>query len=97
MSQLKPIGSRHVYTPDESILSIYYFLIQDFYNGLPIYGIQILSCRDNSADQLHLETIPYLSYSKKYVQKILCLCMEYCVTPTDLFTSVDTLMDMIGQ
>ena len=97
MTQLELKGSKHIYTQDNSLLSIHYFLVQELSNPDPIYGIQILSCRNQDPRQIHSETIPHVSFSPDYTKKLLQLCMEYLVTPTDLFSSADILMDTIKE
>ncbi len=90
-------GSKHIFTQDNSFLSIYYFLVQTLSTPDPIYGIQILSCRNHDSRQIHSETIPHISYSKNYTTQFIQLCMKHLVTPTDLFSSADILMDIIAE
>ena len=90
-------GSKHILTQDNSLLSIHYFLVHEIYNQKPIYGLQILTCIDQDLHHIHSETVPHVSYSPDYVVKLIQLCMEHTVTPTDLFSSVDILMDVIGE
>lgn len=97
MMHLELKGSKHIYTQDNSLLSIHYFLVQELYNQNPIYGIQILSCRNHDYRNIHSETIRQVSYAPDFVLKLIQLCMEYIVTPTDLFSSADILMDTIAE
>ena len=97
MTYLEHKGSKHIYTQDISFLSIHYFLVHSICYTESIYGIQILSCRDHDLRHIHSETIHHISYSPEYVLKIIQLCMDYLVTPTDLFSSVDALMDMFAE
>ena len=97
MKRLELKGSRHIYTQDNSLLSIHYFLVHNLSNQIPIYGIQILSCRNHDSGQIHSEIIPHISYSHDYTMQLLQLCMKHLVTPTDLFSSADILMDIITE
>lgn len=97
MMNLELKGSKHIYNQENSPLSLHYFLTSEFYNQNLIYGIQILSCRDHNIRQIHSETLHPISYSPDYVLNMIQLCMENLVTPTDLFSSADTLMDLITE
>ena len=97
MTHLELKGSKHIYTQDNSLLSIYYFLVQELSNSEPIYGIQILTCRNQDPRQIHTETISHVSFSPDYTIKLIQLCMKHLVTPTDLFSSADILMDIITE
>ena len=97
MTYLELKGSKHIYTQDNSLLSIHYFLVHELSNHTPIYGIQILTCRNYDYGQIHSEIIPHISYSQDYTTQLLQLCMKHLVTPTDLFSSADILMDTITE
>lgn len=97
MTYLELKGSKHVYTQDNSLLSIHYFLVRHICAEHPVYGIQISSCRNQDYRHIHVETIPNISYSLDYVNRLIEACMEHLVTPTDLFSSVDLLMDIPMQ
>ena len=90
-------GSKHIYTQDNSLLSIHYFLVHELYNQDPIYGIQILTCQNQDYRHIHSETIRHVSYSPDFMIQFIQLCMDYLVTPTDLFSSADILMDLITE
>ena len=97
MMNLELKGSKYVFTQENTSLSIHYFLTSELYHHVPIYGIQILTCPNHDFRQIHSETIRYVSYSPDFVNNLIQLCMKNLVTPTDLFSSVDTLMDIIAE
>lgn len=90
-------GSKNFYNQDNSLLTIHYFLVQSLFQNKPIYGIQIQSYWNHNLQSIHSEIIPHISYSSTYVNRLVQLCMTYSVTPTDLFSSLDILMDTIKE
>lgn len=88
-------GSKRIYTKDNNLLTLHYYLVQEFYDPIPIYGIQIQSYWDDNFQSIHVETIPHVSYSSDFVLELIQLCIKHLVTPTDLFSSFDVLMDTL--
>ncbi|MBE5955788.1 MAG: hypothetical protein E7253_04985 [Lachnospiraceae bacterium] len=97
MMNLNLTGSKHLYTQEKSILSLYYYLTHEVSDQIPVYGIQIVSCRNHDFKHIHAETIPHISYSREFVVQLIQHCMNHHVTPTDLFSSVDILMDTMTE
>lgn len=91
MINLELKGIKTICTQESSCLSLSYYLVTSFYQNRPIYSIQIHST--DTTGLIHVETTPYISYSKSYVNHIIGSCMEYLVTPTDMLSSIDLLMN----
>ena len=97
MIQLELKGTKRIYTQDNSFLNLHYYLVQEFYDSNPIYGIQIQSYWNNDFRSIHSEIIPHISYSLDFVLQLIRLCIRHLVTPTDLFSSCDVLMDTLTE
>lgn len=89
--ELKSI--RSVCTKETDSLSLSYYLVTSFYQTRPVYGIQIQSA--SPAGLIHCETISRISYSKSYTNHLIDCCIKHLVTPTDMFSSIDLLMNPI--
>ena len=88
-------GTRTVSSREKSHLIINYYLVESVYRRRPIYGIQIQSHNKDNSNFIHAETIQHISYSSSYVDRLIKRCMELSVAPTDLFYSLDILMDAL--
>lgn len=80
--------------PDSPKLTLEYYLIETTLFHPSLYGIRIQSFHENYLSPIHEEEVPNLSYSKQQVSHLLSLCIHYKVTPTDLLSSLDTLMNL---
>ncbi len=86
-------GTHNVPLPGTSSLILRYYLVTSDYQNVPIYGIQIQSQCNNNSNIVHSETIPHLSYSISYVNTLIEYCKYYYVTPTDMLSALDCLMN----
>lgn len=90
-------GTRTVHSKEKSHLIIHYYLVESVYRRRPIYGIQIQSHSIDNPNFIHSETIQHISYSSSYVDCLIKRCMDLSVAPTDLFYSLDILMDTLME
>ncbi len=97
MLKLELQGSKRIFTQDNALLTLHYYLVQKFDDPTPIYGIQIQSYWDDNCHSIYSETIPHVSYSVDFVLELIQLCIKHLVTPTDLFSSFDVLMDTLSE
>lgn len=79
--------------PGKPELMLQYYLIETTSSQLSLYGIRIQSCQTNHLSSIQEEEVPNLSYCRHHVSHLLSLCIQYEVTPTDLISALDTLMN----
>ena len=80
--------------PGEPVLYLEYYLVKNSSCSTPIYGIQIQSHTAASTFPIfYAEEVSHLSYSKSEASRLLSRCVRYQVTPTDLLSALDLLMD----
>lgn len=90
---LKLKGTQSFRRQGRAPLILQYYLVESLYHHKKIYGIQIQSHQADDHASIHSERISNLSYSLSYVNHLIHKCMEYSVSPTDLFYSLDLLME----
>lgn len=77
-----------------SELMLEYYLVETNLFHSSLYGIRIQSFHENYLSPIHEEEVSNLSYSRQQVNHLLSLCIQYEVTPTDLISALDTLMNL---
>ena len=97
MIHLESKGMRRMFHPNQRPLLIYYYLTVSYDGPIPIYGIRIQSHAEDHPQLLHCETILDISDSKNDTCALIELCMQHAVTPTDLLSSIDLLIETCFQ
>lgn len=94
MKHLKLHDAKTISLSTQSAIRLEYYLVETPVFPSPLYGIRIQSHPLNHENNLiHAEEIPNLSYSRQEVLQLLCHCIQYQVTPTDLIYALDILMN----
>ena len=86
----------HTLTPSGTRLTLYYYLLKTASEPGSIYGIEVYSSPNSNPSDAHSEEVQRISHSLTYVLSLLHACSTLYVTPTDLFSSLDTLIDKLG-
>lgn len=96
MKHLKLHDAKTISIPAKSSLRLEYYLVETSVFSSSLYGIRIQSYPlAHNNNLIHEEEVPNLSYSRQEVFQLLCLCIQYLVTPTDLISALDTLMNLL--
>lgn len=94
MKKLVLEDRRYICRPKIPVLTLEYYLVETPDFPSTTYGIRIHSRSDFShGPSIHAEEATGLSHSKQEVLHLLHLCIRYQVTPTDLFSALDILMN----
>ena len=94
MVRIQLHDTRTISTSSGMFLTLHYYLLKNISRSYVTYGIKISSISDiPSKPDIHSEQVSNLSYSFTHTLALLDLCVEHLVTPTELFTSLDTLMN----
>ena len=99
MTRKRLIFKRRLFSPDGTPLTLCYYLLSQLslYGPHTVYGIQVFSYSENTLHpNSHFEEISNFSYSETDTLKLLTLCYHHLVTPTDLYSSVDLLIDQVS-
>ena len=82
-------------TPSGARLTLYYYLLKTVSEPESIYGIEVFSSQSTNPPDTHSEEVQQISHSLTYVLSLLHACSSLYVTPTDLFSALDTLIDKL--
>lgn len=96
MKHLKLHDVQTISLPARTALRLEYYLVESSAACSCLYGIRIQSHPlSYTNDIIHAEEVPNLSYSRQEVFHLLSLCIQYQVTPTDLISALDVLMNLL--
>lgn len=93
MTNIRFYDTRTVITPSGILMTLDYYLLKTISRSSIFYGIKVCSKTSSHQSNFHTEQVSNLTNSIADVSMLLQLCADYCVTPTDLFTALDTLMN----
>lgn len=93
MVNMKFYDTRTVATSSGVVLTLHYYLLRTVSHSSTIYGIKVYSISDTFQPNIHAEQVSKISHSLSKVSTLLDQCIQYLVTPTDLITALDTLMN----
>lgn len=93
MTNIRFYDTRTVITPSGSFMILDYYLLKTISRSSIFYGIKVCSKASSNPSHPHWEQVSHLTNSMEDISTLLKLCADYFVTPTDLFTALDTLMN----
>lgn len=93
MKKKELLFENEVTLEDDRIMRLEYNLTENFNaeNGEPYYGIQIIKHTD---DNLEIEEVGGLSYSKDKVKSIIKLLFHHVVTPISMVEIIDDIITL---
>lgn len=94
MTNTKFYDTRITATPSGTVLTLDYYLLKTISPSSIFYGIKICSKQPSPHPYIHTEQVSNISNSMDDVSTLLHLCADHFVTPTDLITALDTLMNL---
>lgn len=94
MTNTKFYDTRVTATPSGTILTLDYYLLKTISRSSIFYGIKVCSKQPAPQSHIYTEQVSNISNSMDDVSTLLHLCADHFVTPTDLITALDTLMNL---
>lgn len=94
MISIKFYDTRVTTTPSGTLLTLDYYLLTTISHSSTFYGIKVCSKQPAPQPRFYTEQVSNISNSMDDVSTLLHLCADHFVTPTDLITALDTLMNL---
>lgn len=95
MNHLKLQEKQKIPLPKDTFLCLEYYLVETSISSYFVYGIRIQAYHMTIPHStIYAEEVSMLSYSQKEVISLISQCIQHQVTPTDLFSSLDILMNL---